>query len=190
MNRRDRNKILITLMLSAIILPLGCEKNEQQPEEIARSDAPQLERAATPEPQNSLLPELLDRLKQGKDIHPLLSSEIVFVFHSDDRCSGSTDGIITTLPANSIDSPFIIQVTNDGDGWTCEKREPSEQEMEFDLKQHLAQWDRIEVSENSQQDGPFYIEGGGESDYIVIHVKRINARDVIYKFEYRSEDPG
>lgn len=87
-----------------------------------------------------------------------------------------------------IDSIIKVQVTNDGDGWLCEKTEPRTYFLNFDLMKKIATWDRIEVPNYEHNEkNSFYIVGAGESDYIKLHY---NLDNLIIKLEYSSEDPG
>lgn len=130
------------------------------------------------------------QLKQQKPLAPLLRSDIVFVFHTDNRCDGNTDGLISKLPAAQIDSSFNIQVTNDGDAWDCEKKSPSSFEIEFSPHKRLSSWERFEAVSASETSNSFFVEGRGESDYLIVHVEKTAKEIAVFKIEYRSEDPG
>ncbi len=164
-------------------------KEVQLAEKVGNAKTPE-EQEVTLESCKNTLSELVDRLKNGREISSLLSDEIVFVYHADNRVDGSTDGQISYLPSGAIDSLFEINVANDGRGWCGEDVEPSTFEMEFDLQERLTYWSRFMARDSRMDPGVFSIWGGGESDYLVVYIKSIEGRNVIYKLEYRSEDPG
>lgn len=130
------------------------------------------------------------QLKHQKPLAPLLRTDITFIYHSDNRCEGNTDGLIPKLSATHIDSPFTLEVTNDGDAWNCEKKAASTFEIEFDLQARLASWERLEAIPESGSPNAFIVEGRGQSDYMVVHLEVIAKEIAIFKLEYRSEDPG
>lgn len=138
----------------------------------------------------AIVSELVERLKTRNDIGPLLSHEIVFVYHSDNRCDGSTDGEMSKLPGIRIDKPFKVEVINDGQGWACDKKKSSKYNIDFHLSKALKDWDRVESDKFNPKTNTVYIHGAGESDFMVFHFSKVNGRFVVNKIEYRSEDPG
>lgn len=134
--------------------------------------------------------DLVDRLSRGQQIGALMSDTIDFVYHADNRCDGSSDGTITKLSGTDIDKPFKIKVTTDGNGWACKKKEPTQRQFEFQLHEQISEWDHIEFSAKGHDSNIIYIAGGGESDYMIFHIKHLRDKSAIYKVEYRSEDPG
>lgn len=138
---------------------------------------------------NNSKPEgFLEALEAGENLNAYFSNDWFFVYHEDNRCDGSTDGEIDHLRSTQIDSIIRLQVKNDGDGWACEKKEPSTFEMDFDLKKKVTTWDRFEIpEEEDQEEGVVYVLGAGASDYLMLYY---NDNNLIIKLEYRSEDPG
>jgi len=199
MKQRIRNMIKLSLLLITAFFIFACDypKEERSPQSKVydtketktqpKKIVPELVDKTQPK---KIISALVDRLKNRLKISSLLSNKIIFIFHSDNRCDGSTDGIISNLSGSSIDRPFKIQVTNDGEGWACDKKKVSKYFLDFYLGKRLTQWDRIESSEYNNETNSVYIMGGGESDYMVFHFKKERENYSIYKIEYRSEDPG
>lgn len=129
-------------------------------------------------------------LKKGGPISSFLQDSISFVYHEDNRCDGSTDGSIKKLSSNLIDTSFPLQVTNDGDGWGCDKKDPTTFTLHFNLKKSIKSWDRIECTGVDYQKRQVYIAGSGESDYLVLEYISKAATIIFSKVEFRSEDPG
>ncbi|MEM8892141.1 MAG: hypothetical protein AAGD28_29450 [Bacteroidota bacterium] len=137
---------------------------------------------------DSSLSGFVENLKSGKDLSSFFNPNWSFVYHEDNRCEGSTDGQVENLSNTAIDSEIKLAVKNDGDGWACEKKEPTSYELDFDLKQKVADWDRVEIADyGDQEEKIMYVLGKGESDFLKLH---FNDQDLIIIFEYRSEDPG
>lgn len=135
-----------------------------------------------------------ERLKNKQPLSSLLSNPWTFIYHADNRCTGSTDGKITFNQKNLIDNIIEIEVLNDSQyAWACEKRDPYSSKITFNLKEKLKEWDRIELQFDEYSNAPekegntFYILGGGESDYLKINVDKDNFISTVL---YSSEDPG
>lgn len=112
----------------------------------------------------------------------------LFIYHEDNRCDGSTDGQLDNLKSSLIDSTITLEVKNDGNGWACDKKEPTSFDLEFNLMKKVAEWDRFEIPNyENQEENVVLIFGAGESDYLKLHYDDNN---LIVKLEYRSEDPG
>lgn len=139
---------------------------------------------------HQLQSEFVQRLKSGGNIGSLLSRYITFVYYSDNRCDGSTEGVVYHLLGMKIDQIIRVPVSNDGNGWSCEKRKTSDYLLVFKLSEKLNAWDRFESEMHSLNPRVFYIKGGGESDYLVFHIREIKRKLKVHKIEYRSEDPG
>ncbi|WP_070138049.1 hypothetical protein [Crocinitomix algicola] len=132
--------------------------------------------------------QFLKNLKKGFNLSPFFIDNWTFLFHEDNRCDGSTDGQLHDLKKTAIDSTINLKVVNDGDGWACDKKEPRTYHMDFNLKKKITLWDRFEIHHFSNDNKKkVYLLGAGESDYIILH---FNSDDLIFLFEYRSEDPG
>ncbi|MCL2290798.1 MAG: hypothetical protein FWC34_08900 [Bacteroidetes bacterium] len=131
----------------------------------------------------------LKQLMNGKKLQLFFSDNWTFIYHKDNRCDGSTDGEKANLSPFEIDKILKLKVKNDGDGWACEKKEPTEFYLNFKLKEQVENWSRFEIPnyENQGKNGIVHIVGDGESDYLVLHYDNNN---LIVKMEYRSEDPG
>ncbi|WP_298956393.1 hypothetical protein [uncultured Nonlabens sp.] len=139
----------------------------------------------------SISEKIITHLNHNKNINLFMSDKWDFVYHEDNRCDGSTDGFLDNLNQNQIDEKITLKVTNDGDGWACEKTEKKSYEMTFSLKQMISEWDRIELaSYNDPCEETVYILGKGESDYLKLHLTKIKNDYLISKLEYSSEDPG
>ncbi|MBO0591655.1 hypothetical protein I2486_09570 [Cellulophaga sp. E16_2] len=135
--------------------------------------------------------KIITHIKHNKNINQFMSDKWDFVYHEDNRCDGSTDGFLDNLNQNLIDEKITIKVTNDGDGWACDKTDKKSYEMTFSLKQKISEWDRIELaSYNDPCKKTVYILGKGESDYLKLHLIKIKNNYLISKLEYSSEDPG
>ena len=141
-------------------------------------------------PVKTFTAELAAQFKKGGKIDYLMTDSIIFVFHSDNRCDGSTDGTVAKLSSKKINSPIKMNVINDGQGWACEKKKASSYELTFDLRKRLSSWERFEVSGINTDKGTFYIEGEAGSDFMIVHFKKSENKYTVYKLEYRSEDPG
>lgn len=132
--------------------------------------------------------ESLIKLESGEDLSAFLNENWTFIYHRDNRCDGSTDGRLENLKDIQIDSNIKVPVKNDGDGWTCDKRDPTSYDLNFDLGEQIANWDRFEIShDENQEKNIVHIVGAGMSDYLKLHY---NERNRIVKLEYGSEDPG
>ncbi|MEO0473707.1 MAG: hypothetical protein AAF206_29110, partial [Bacteroidota bacterium] len=114
--------------------------------------------------------KFVQSLQAGESLASFFQDNWTFVYHEDNRCDGATDGQSTSLTKARIDGVIRLPVKNDGDGWACEKKEPSTYEVDFDLKKEIAKWDRFEMEENENQaDKIVYVLGGGESDFVILH---------------------
>lgn len=127
----------------------------------------------------------VEYLKAGKKLHLLFNNKWTLVYHEDNRCDGSTDGRKDGLSSEQIDLVIRLKVENAGDGWSCDKEDPTTFDMDFDLKKRIMSWDRVELADYGAS--VIYIVGAGESDYLKLHY---NDEGLIVKLEYRSEDPG
>ncbi|KCZ86082.1 hypothetical protein HAD_10355 [Hyphomonas adhaerens MHS-3] len=136
------------------------------------------------------LTDLSGRLENGQAVSAFMAPEFTFVYHVDNRCDGNTDGVLDALPASRVDGPFRLEVTNDGDGWACERKPVSKFEITFDLQKVLADWDRFEVYQHENDPYRESIEGRGVSDYLVVQLAGEEDELRIDRLEYRSEDPG
>jgi hypothetical protein len=133
--------------------------------------------------------DFLKQLMNEGELQLFFSNNWTFVYHKYGRCDGSTDGEKMNLSPFEIDGIIKLNVRNDGDGWACEKKEPTESYLDFRLKEQVKNWNRFEIPnyDNQGKDGVIYIAGLGESDYLVLHY---DSNNLIVKMEYRSEDPG
>lgn len=137
---------------------------------------------------NSIASDFVKHLETGKQLSSFFTDSWSLIYHEDNRCDGSTDGQLENLKKSVIDSTITLQVKNDGDGWACDKKDPETFNLEFDLKEKIAKWDRFEIPDYGNEAGnTIYVLGWGESDYLILHFEDKN---LITKFEYRSEDPG
>jgi len=127
-------------------------------------------------------------LTNEEKLQLLFNDNWTFVYHADDRCDGSTDGQISNLEPFEVDEIIRMKVVNDGEGWLCDKKEPKEFYLDFNLKEHVKDWDRIEIANYEiQEKNIVHVEGWGSSDYIKLYYDDNN---LIVKMEYRREDPG
>jgi hypothetical protein len=188
---------MLRLILSAVVLIiLGCDsKPKEGPEDIKeKSELIQKEKEVTQEKpfvsHEQVVLKLISSMKSGQNIGFLMSDKIKFIYHSDNRCDGSTGGFIDDLPGISIDKTIKIQVTNSGDGWACKKRKSTTYQLDFKLSEYLKLWDRFESGGYDEKSNSTYIYGFGQSDYIILGFEQVRGQYQINKFEYRSEDPG
>jgi hypothetical protein len=130
--------------------------------------------------------EFVNKLKGGEKLSSFFENNWTLIYHEDNRCDGSTDGQKDNLLSTQIDTTIKLQVTNDGDGWACDKKEPESFNLDFNLNKLITLWDRFEIT-NNKEENTIYIMGAGESDYLKLHYNNSN---LIVKLEYRSEDPG
>lgn len=133
---------------------------------------------------------LILTLKKGESISPFLQDSILFVYHEDNRCDGSTDGSIQNLPNSFIDTSFSLKVTNDGNGWACKKSNSKEYILEFNFNKTIQAWDRIEYDNINYDQSRVFIAGSGESDYLILEYVFTGNTLLFSKIEFRSEDPG
>ncbi len=137
---------------------------------------------------DSLANRFVENLENGKNLASFFNEDWIFVYHADNRCDGSTDGEISRLKSLAIDRNIKLNVKNDGEGWACEKTEPKNYDLIFNLRKEVKSWDRFQIPNYEQKEkNVIYIIGKGESDYLKLHY---NDAHLIIKLEYRSEDPG
>lgn len=137
---------------------------------------------------NENVEKFIKNLKEGKNLNSLFANNWTLIYHEDNRCTGSTDGKIDGLKSSNIDKTLTLKVSNDGDGWACEKTAPNQFDYDFDIKKLIETWDRFEIAsfENNEKN-TVYIQGAGDSDYIKLFY---NESNLIIKMKYSSEDPG
>ncbi len=140
--------------------------------------------------EGKLATAILSALEKGASLAPFMTDSILFSYHEDNRCEGSTDGRIAALFRDRIDSSFAVVVRNDGEGWGCEKKPASEFELTFSLAQKLRYWDRIECQTIDREKGRLFVVGGGASDYLTLTYVARGKELLVTAMEYRSEDPG
>ena len=167
------------------------EGSSPEKEQVEASPAPDSGNDVSADSQaelSSKASNFLDLLQKGELLSSLFSDDWTFVYHEDNRVEGSTDGQVEHLKSGDIDASIKIEVSNDGEGWDGQKKEPKTYEMEFSLKDKVASWDRFEVQQVSEKDENMVsVAGSGASDYINLHY---GEDGMIAKLEYRSEDPG
>ncbi len=132
--------------------------------------------------------KFLEDLSKSRSLENYFQDNWTLIYQVENRCDGITDGKGINLKRKQIDTIIMLQVSNDGQGWACDKQDPSKYNFEFDLKDLMKQWDRFEISGYDDVEKHIvYIVGGGESEFIKIY---FNQTKKIYQFEYHSEDPG
>lgn len=137
---------------------------------------------------DTLARRFIENLSQGKNLNTFFSEKWTLVYHTDNRCEGSTDGKSANLEKFEIDKNIKLSVKNDGDGWACDKSAPTEFDLNFNIKKEVKSWDRFIIQNYEEKEkNIIYISGKGESDYLKLHFSKDN---LIIKLEYRSEDPG
>lgn len=130
----------------------------------------------------------INQLEKRENLSSFFSKNWTLIYYTDNRCDGITNGQAHHLKSKQIDSTISFSVTNDGDGWACEKKEPSSYNFDFNLQKKIAHWDRFEVLPNEDPESTiWYVLGAGESDYLKVYY---NNKNLISTLEYRSEDPG
>lgn len=137
---------------------------------------------------DTLALRFIENLSQDKNLNTFFSEKWTLVYHTDNRCEGSTDGKLANLEKFEIDTNIKLSVKNDGDGWACDKSAPTEFDLNFNIKNEVKSWDRFIIQNyEEKKKNIIYISGKGESDYLKLHFSKDN---LIIKLEYRSEDPG
>jgi hypothetical protein len=132
--------------------------------------------------------QFIKHLEEGESLSSFFNENWLLIYYTDNRCDGATEGQVENLKSTQIDSIIGLRVTNDGDAWLCDKKEPSSFDFSFDIKKQVANWDRFEILESeNQEDRIVYVLGAGQSDYLKLF---FNEKNLIIKLEYRSEDPG
>jgi hypothetical protein len=191
---------ILATSLSAIPACVGVEKKptkegvlsgEQKGNKLSKSSV------------NENIPQQTDKvlLKAAKDfkeslvkkesLSAYMNDNWTFVYHSDGRCEGSTDGSIQGLKQKQIDKKIKIKVTNDGDGWDCEKKEPSTYELDFLLKQTYDEWENFNLTPSAKEEKTIYIENGDNySYYLILRYSVLDGKYLITKLEFHNEDPG
>lgn len=140
---------------------------------------------------NEISKLFIKNLTLGDELKGLMADNWTFVYHEDNRESGSTDGSRRNLKVYQVDQPISLQVYNDGTGW-FDKKPSKRYKMIFDLKKRVNKWDRLIVTQfgDDLNKNSVYFAGHGESDYIKISCVRVKSKYLIKQLEYRSEDPG
>jgi hypothetical protein len=118
------------------------------------------------------------------------SAGVLFVYHRDNRCEGSTDGRINLKPAAAVDEPFTIDVTTDGKGWMEEcKKKAGKYSNKFNLKKEIQGWS-ADASAPQYDQGSMTLLLGNIQYGVKFFFKKENGNFYIYKIEYSDEDPG
>lgn len=186
---------IILIVICCFIFSESCknqtEKEAKNKDKIAIEDKSMQNSSAIENNTTNLAKEFLRRLEKGQSLGFMMNNKWTFIYHEDNRCDGSTDGLKHDLPDFAIDKVISISVENDGKGWACPKKKPSKFNLDFVLKEQIKQWDRFIIAEYSKpKENIFYLQGAGESDYLIIYFEKINNKYLILKLEYKSEDPG
>ena len=198
------SKLTIITLLGFVVISSSCNSStssnviedkitiDVEKEQIDKNDTDsQTEKASITEPKvqaDSIALGFLKNLKSGKKLSYFFNDSWLFIYHEDNRCDGSTDGQLDNLKSSLIDSKITLEVKNDGNGWACDKKESTSFDLEFELMNKVADWDRFEIPNyENQEENVVLIFGAGESDYLKLHYDDNN---LIVKLEYRSEDPG
>lgn len=181
-------KCIITMSLGALFLGTNVSAKSQRAEEQLLQNITQHQKEEQKHSPNPQLDEFVKNLKVGKKISQFFTSKVHFIYHEDNRETGSTDGEIKNLDSKKLDQTFKIKVKTDGQGWFPNPASAKTHTLTFNLLKKIKTWDRIEIPQHENTDAnKAYIHGMGDSDYLVLH---FNKRKQIYKIEYRSEDPG
>jgi hypothetical protein len=69
-----------------------------------------------------LLHDFIYKLSNTENLGDLFADDWTLIYHEDNRCDGSTDGVVENLSSHQIDLGIKIKVKNDGEGWACEKK--------------------------------------------------------------------
>ncbi|MBU0489101.1 MAG: hypothetical protein KKA07_10530 [Bacteroidetes bacterium] len=133
---------------------------------------------------------LMQKLTTEQNLDSLMGNKWALVYHTDDRCDGSTDGSIENLSPEQVNGEITLFVSNDGAGWACTPKDPSKYMHAFSLQLLVKEWDRMEISELDEANNHFTLIGRGESDYLRVFCFDFDGKFLISKLEYRSEDPG
>ena len=198
-----KKKLTICTLLSFLAIQISCKSstnsNVNEDKSTLDIDKEQVDKTAidsktknnsTTEIQTQIdlkASEFLKNLKNGEKLSSFFNDNWIFIYHEDNRCDGSTDGQIDNLERSQIDSIITLTVKNDGDGWACDKKNPSTYILEFLLSVQLENWDNYGTKRAANEDNVIYLENIDNSVYLKLH---FDSNNLISKFEFRNEDPG
>jgi hypothetical protein len=186
---------ILSFAMIFVALTAGCDSQTDRHGDTPTSDSTQLEVESVKgshKIHGNSKENFLEHLKNGKELYSFFSDHWTLIYHEDNRSDGSTDGERVDLPKTEIDKTIEINLKNDGNGWANDdKRDPKEYVLNFNLKELIANWDMLEISDSEierEKEGVIYIIGDyAGAKYLVLHYGNDN---LIVKMEYRSEDPG
>ncbi len=133
---------------------------------------------------------LLKRIKSNGPMYAFVRDSLLFEYHEDNRCDGSTDGTVTLNGAKMIDSIMKIGVFRDGKGWEekCGK-DSSHFNLDFDFHKELGEvlssGDTFAINQFRKT-----ISVSQELHGFDFFIKSLKDRFVIYRIKYENSDPG
>lgn len=133
---------------------------------------------------------LLKRIKSNGPMYAFVRDPLLFEYHEDNRCDGSTDGTVTLNDATMIDSIVRIGVFRDGKGWEekCGK-DSSHSTMDFDFHKELGEVlssaDTFVVNQYRKTISVSYSLHGFD-----FYIKSVKDHFILFKIKYENSDPG
>jgi hypothetical protein len=186
-----KNTLFAFIFVLAALLAGACDQTDEQGSAPASIPDQQRVDSAKDSPQIHKNPreDFLEQLRNGKELYSFFSNHWTLVYRGDDRCDGASVGEVAGLARAEVDKTIRMKIKADGEGWleNCDEKGPREFDLDFNLKERVADWDSIEISDSGNQTEGVSILGNGEAYYLVLYYGN---DDLIVKMEYHSEDPG
>ena len=131
--------------------------------------------------------EFIISLKDGKNSSLFFADNWTFIYYEEDRVDGLIGGEIDSLRPAQIDTIIRLRVNSDGNGWG-DKNAPKSYDLDFDIKNHAAWWDRLVILTefSNLKENIAYIDLGASPTMELYYDDNYQ----IIKLEYRIEDPG
>lgn len=111
----------------------------------------------------------IKQLKSGGELSPFFSDSWTFRFYESDRCDGYVAGEIDNLKREQIDQVITVNVATDPDGGGCNPTGPKNFDVEFSLKEEVADWNKVFIGElGPREKNVVYITTEGENYYMKV----------------------
>ncbi len=134
---------------------------------------------------------ILSHLKSQKGIAQFMGKDVTFIYHEDNRCTGSSDGSMKIKPSKKIDEIIKLKVTNSDVGWMeCEEKPKPIFTLKLSISKLVSKWDEFEISNIDIKEKTVHMIGLGASDYMVFTFENKKGKYLVSKVGYFSEDPG